>query len=156
MHATDELIKSRKIGGLIMQEFNRQVTLQVPKASFLLLVFLFFCLFVFLLFFVFVFFFQNKERGSHFDKIVIVWHTHDLAGTKHRTQVTGHRSQGIVLLVLKVSQTLVKAKVRPINFCLGLFKPQVSFYKCLGYFLYWENNDLWPVFCTCNSWSSKL
>ena len=72
MHATDELIKSRKIGGLIMQEFNRQVTLQVPKASFLLLVFLFFCLFVFLLFFVFVFFFQNKERGSHFDKIVIV------------------------------------------------------------------------------------
>ena len=32
MHATDELIKSRKIGGLIVQDFNRQVTLQLPKA----------------------------------------------------------------------------------------------------------------------------
>ena len=32
MHATDELIKSRKIGGLIVQDFRRQVTLQLPKA----------------------------------------------------------------------------------------------------------------------------
>ena len=32
MHATDELIKTRKIGGLIVQDFNRQVTLQLPKA----------------------------------------------------------------------------------------------------------------------------
>ena len=32
MHATDELIKSRKIGGLIVQDFKRQVTLQLPKA----------------------------------------------------------------------------------------------------------------------------
>ena len=31
MHATDELIKSRKIG-LIVQDFKRQVTLQLPKA----------------------------------------------------------------------------------------------------------------------------
>ena len=23
------------------------------------------------------------------------------------------------------------------NFCLGLIRPEVSFYKCLGYFLYW-------------------
>lgn len=32
MHATDELIKSRKIGGLIVQDFKRQVTLPLPKA----------------------------------------------------------------------------------------------------------------------------
>ena len=32
MHATDELIKSRKIGGVIVQDFKRQVTLQLPKA----------------------------------------------------------------------------------------------------------------------------
>ena len=32
MRATDELIKSRKIEGLIVQDFKRQVTLQLPKA----------------------------------------------------------------------------------------------------------------------------
>ena len=32
MHATDELIKSRKIGGLIMEDFKQQVTLPLPKA----------------------------------------------------------------------------------------------------------------------------
>ena len=32
MHATDELIKSRKIEGLIVQDSKRQVTLQLPKA----------------------------------------------------------------------------------------------------------------------------
>ena len=32
MHATDELIKSRKIEGLMVQDFKRQVTLQLPKA----------------------------------------------------------------------------------------------------------------------------
>ena len=32
MHATDELIKSRRIGGLIVQDFKQQVTLQLPKA----------------------------------------------------------------------------------------------------------------------------
>ena len=32
MHATDELIKSRKVGGLIVQDFKRQVTLHLPKA----------------------------------------------------------------------------------------------------------------------------
>ena len=32
MHATDELIKSRKVGGLIVQDFKRQITLHLPKA----------------------------------------------------------------------------------------------------------------------------
>ena len=32
MHATDELIKSRKIEGPIVQDFKRQVTLQQPTA----------------------------------------------------------------------------------------------------------------------------
>ena len=32
MHATDELIKSRKIEGLMVQDFKCQVTLQLPKA----------------------------------------------------------------------------------------------------------------------------
>ena len=50
---------------------------------------------------------------------------------------TKHRSQALVLPVQKVSQTLVKANLRPKNFCLGLIRPKVSFYKCLGYFLYW-------------------
>ena len=47
------------------------------------------------------------------------------------------RSQVIGLLTQKVSQTLVKANLRPKNFCLGLIRPKVSFYKCLGHFLYW-------------------
>ena len=33
------------------------------------------------------------------------------------------------------------------NFCLGLIRPKVSFYECLGYFLYWWNNDLQPATC---------
>ena len=32
MHATDEPIKSQKIEGLVVKEFHRQVTLQLPKA----------------------------------------------------------------------------------------------------------------------------
>ena len=32
MHATDELIKSRKLGGLIVQDFKWQITLHLPKA----------------------------------------------------------------------------------------------------------------------------
>lgn len=32
MHATDKLIKSTKIEGLMVQDFKRQVTLQLPKA----------------------------------------------------------------------------------------------------------------------------
>ena len=47
------------------------------------------------------------------------------------------------LPIQKVSQTFMKANLRPKNFCLGLIKnfclglirPKVSFYKCLGYFL---------------------
>ena len=31
MHATDELIKSKTVGGLIVQDFKRQVTLHLPK-----------------------------------------------------------------------------------------------------------------------------
>ena len=42
-----------------------------------------------------------------------------------------------VLLTQKVFQTLVKANLRPKNFCLGIIRLKVSFYKCLGYFLYW-------------------
>ena len=65
-----------------------------------------------------------------------------------QVQNTGHRSKVSVLPIQKVSQTLVKANLRPKNVCLGLIKinkdfclgliwPKVSFYKCLGYFLYW-------------------
>ena len=50
---------------------------------------------------------------------------------------TGHRSQVIVLPIQKVSQTLLKANLRPKNVYLGLIRPKVSFYKCLRYFLYW-------------------
>ena len=32
MHATNELIKSRKVGGLIVQDFKQQITLHLPKA----------------------------------------------------------------------------------------------------------------------------
>ena len=49
------------------------------------------------------------------------------AGLKYRSQVTGHLSQVIVLPIQKVSQTLVKANLRPKNFCLGLIRPKVSF-----------------------------
>ena len=49
----------------------------------------------------------------------------------------GDRSQVIVLPMQKVSQTLLKANLRPKNVCLGLIRPKVSFDKCLGYFLYW-------------------
>ena len=58
----------------------------------------------------------------------------------------------IVLPIEKVSQTFIKANLRPKNFCLGLIKnfclglirPKVSSYKCLGYFLYWYNNGQGP------------
>ena len=54
-------------------------------------------------------------------------------------------TESIVLAIQKVSQTFRKAKLRPKNFCfgliknfcLGLIRPKGSFYKCLGYFLYW-------------------
>ena len=48
-----------------------------------------------------------------------------------------HRSQLIVLPIQKVSQTFIKANLRPKSFCLGVIGPKVSFYECLGYFLYW-------------------
>ena len=51
------------------------------------------------------------------------------AGLKYRSQVTGYLSQVIVLPIQKVSQTLVKANLRPKNFCLGLIRPKVSFYN---------------------------
>ena len=51
------------------------------------------------------------------------------AGFFCRSQVTGHRSQVIVLPIQKVSQTLLKANLKPKNVCLGLIRPTVSFYK---------------------------
>ena len=54
-----------------------------------------------------------------------------------KVQVTGHMSLVIVLPIQEVSQTLLKANLWTKNFCLGLIRPKVSFYKCLGYFLYW-------------------
>ena len=41
------------------------------------------------------------------------------AGLKYRSQVTGHMLQVIVLPIQKVSQTLVKANLRPKNCRLG-------------------------------------
>ena len=32
--------------------------------------------------------------------------------------------------------TFIKANLRAKNFCLGLIRPKVSFYACLGYFLH--------------------
>ena len=49
---------------------------------------------------------------------------------------TAHRSQVIVLPIQEVSQTYIKANLRPENFCLGLIRPKVSFYECLRYFLH--------------------
>ena len=69
------------------------------------------------------------------------FHFHCSVWLKKKKQVSGagtkHRSQVIVLPIQKVSQPLVKANLRPKNFCLGLIRPKVSFYKWLGYFLYW-------------------
>ena len=64
----------------------------------------------------------------------------------------GPRVWSIVLPIEKVSQTFIKANLRPKNlclgliknFCLGLIRPKISFYKCLGYFLYWYNNRPGP------------
>ena len=32
--------------------------------------------------------------------------------------------------------TFIKANLRPKSFCLGLIRPKVSFYACIGHFLY--------------------
>ena len=53
-------------------------------------------------------------------------------GGGYKVQFAGHLSQVIGLPKQKVSQTLVKANLRPKNFCSGLIRPKVSFYKCLG------------------------
>ena len=52
-------------------------------------------------------------------------------------QVAGRGLQVIVSPIQKVSQTFIKANLRPKNFCLGPIRPKVGFYECLGYFLYW-------------------
>ena len=54
---------------------------------------------------------------------------------RSKVQVTGHLSQAIVLPIQKVCQTLAKANLRPKNFCLGLFRPKVSF------------SSVWDTFC---------
>ena len=53
------------------------------------------------------------------------------------SHVASGRSLKALLLTQKVFQTLVKANLRPKNFCLGIIRLKISFYKCLGYFLYW-------------------
>ena len=42
--------------------------------------------------------------------------------------------QVIVLPIKKVSKTFINANLRPKNFSLGLIRPKISFYECLGYF----------------------
>ena len=61
----------------------------------------------------------------------------DIEQNLRQVSFAGHRSQAIVLPIQKVSQTLLKANLRPKTVCLGLIRPKVSLYKCLGYFLYW-------------------
>ena len=56
---------------------------------------------------------------------------------RYKTQVTGHRSHVIVLRIQKVFYTFVKANLRPNWAQTEGFRPKVSFYECLGYFLYW-------------------
>ena len=62
-------------------------------------------------------------------EIINKWST--TAGLKYKSQV-------IVLPIQKVSLTFIKANlITPKNLCLGLIRPKVSFYECLGYFAYW-------------------
>ena len=51
----------------------------------------------------------------------------EAAGLICRSQVAGHSLQVIVSPIQKVSQTFLKANLRPKNFCLGLIRPKVSF-----------------------------
>ena len=57
----------------------------------------------------------------------------DIEQNLRQVSFAGRRSQVIVLPIQKVSQTLLKANLRPKTVCLGLIRPKVSFYKCLGY-----------------------
>ena len=69
-----------------------------------------------------------------------------------QVQNTGHRSRVIVLQIQKVSQRLIKANLRPKNFCLGLIKnfclglirPKVSFY------------NVWDTFCIVKAMTCDL
>ena len=69
-----------------------------------------------------------------------------------QVQNTGYRSRVIVLPIQKVSQTLIKANLRPKNFCLGLIKkfclglirPKVSFY------------NVWDTFCIVKAMTCDL
>ena len=65
----------------------------------------------------------NETCWSQMHKMILSWLQVFIAipaGTKHRSQVTGHRSQVIVLPIQKVSQTPLKANLRPNKF---LFRP---------------------------------
>ena len=56
--------------------------------------------------------------------------------TGHRAQGTGHRSQvtGHCFTYKESILNIHKANLRPKNFSLGLIRPKISFYECLGYF----------------------
>ena len=76
--------------------------------------------------------------------IVSPYHIKLNSHTLNERQVSfaGHGSHVMVLPIQKVSQTLLKANLRPKNIFLGLIRPKVSFWdtkvsKCLEYFLYW-------------------
>ena len=76
---------------------------------------------------------EEREYFSHIN--CVCYHLHLLTlpeWQKWGKDKTWTRS--IVLPIQKVSQTFIKANLRPKNFCLGLIRPKVSFYKCLGYF----------------------
>ena len=61
------------------------------------------------------------------------WQKSEISLFFRQVSFAGHRSQLIVLPIPKVSKTLVKANlIRPKQ---KFFRPKVSFYKCLGYFL---------------------
>ena len=55
--------------------------------------------------------------------------------TGHRSQVTGQSGHCFTNTEC-IPETLVKANLRPKNFCLGLIRLAFTS-ACLGYFLYW-------------------
>ena len=65
---------------------------------------------------------------------------------KPESGIRNPESQIIVLPIQRVKTILnIKTNLRPKNVCLGLIRPKVSFYECLGYFLLSVLVKQWPV-----------
>ena len=80
------------------------------------------------------------DSGTFCEKLFITGHTRNLMGNpktgKPESGIRNPESQIIVLPIQRVKTILnIKTNLRPKNVCLGLIRPKVSFYECLGYFL---------------------